>query len=96
MGIYVMDCFIAAIGFMSIFDLCCTLKWISANPYMEANPLMRWLWIMNPILFIVFKIVITLLFCFVAHRIRDNRLMRRLIWLPFCVYVLVIFVHCGG
>lgn len=96
MGLYVI-----AIGLMSLFDLYCTLQWIESNPYMEANPVMRCLWFVNPILFILFKIITTMLFCLIAfklrdNKLRDNKLMRRLIWLPFCVYVLVIFVHCGG
>ena len=91
MGLYVI-----AIGLMSLFDLYCTLQWIESNPYMEANPVMRCLWFVNPILFILFKIITTMLFCLIAFKLRDNKLMRRLIWLPFCVYVLVIFVHCGG
>ena len=96
MGIYVMDYLIVTIGLMSLFDLYCTLQWIESNPYMEANPVMRCLWFVNPILFILFKIITTMLFCLIAFKLRDNKLMRRLIWLPFCVYVLVIFVHCGG
>lgn len=89
MGIYVMDYLIVSIGFMSLFDLYCTLQWIGTSPYMEANPIMRWLWIANPMLFILFKILITLAFCLIAFKFKDNKLMRRLIWLPFCVYVLV-------
>ena len=93
MGLYVIDYLIVFIGLLSIFDLYCTLQWIGFNPYMEANPIMRWLWLINPILFIVYKIVITLLFCFVAHRTKDNRLLRQLIWLPFCIYGVVCFIH---
>lgn len=91
MGLYVI-----AIGLMSLFDLYCTLQWIESNPYMEANPVMRCLWLVNPILFILFKIITTILFCLIAFKFKDNKLMRRLIWLPFCVYVFVVFVHCGG
>ena len=96
MGIYVMDYLIVTIGLMSLFDLYCTLQWIALNPYMEANPFMLCLWFANPFLFIIFKIAATLIFCLIAFKFKDNKLMRRLIWLPFCVYVLVIFVHCGG
>jgi len=95
MGIYV-DYIIFSIGLLSFFDLYCTLQWIAANPYMEANPVMRCMWFVNPILFILFKIITTMLFCLIAFKLRDNKLMRRLIWLPLCVYILITFVHCGG
>lgn len=96
LGQYVMNYIIVIIGFMSFFDLYCTLQWIGANPYMEVNPLMRCLWVVNPILFVLFKIIATLIFCLIAYRFKDNNLMRRLIWLPLCIYVLITFVHCGG
>ena len=92
MGIYV-DYIIFSIGFMSFFDLYCTLQWIAANPYMEANPVMRCLWFVNPILFILFKIITTMLFCLIAFKFKDNKLMRRLIWLPFCMYFIATFMH---
>lgn len=88
MGLYV-----TLIGAMSIFDLYCTLQWIGFNPYLEANPIMRWLWLCSPNLFALFKISITLLFCIVAFKFKDNKLMRRLIWLPFCIYGVVCFIH---
>lgn len=91
-----MDYLIISIGLMSFFDLFCTLQWIAANPYMEANHLMLLLWLANPFLFILFKITTTVVFCLIAFKIKDNKLMRRLIWLPLCAYVLVTFVHCGG
>lgn len=88
MGLYV-----TLIGAMSLFDLYCTLQWIALNPYMEANPFMRCLWLCSPNLFALFKISITLLFCIVAFKFKDNKLMRRLIWLPFCIYGVVCFIH---
>lgn len=91
MGLYV-----TLIGAMSIFDLYCTLQWIALNPYMEANPVMRCLWFVDPILFILFKIITTILFCLVAFKFKNNKLMGRLIWLPLCVYILITIVHCGG
>lgn len=93
MGVYVMDYMILFIGLLSIFDLHCTLQWIGANPYMELNPVMRWLWIVNPVLFVLLKIAVTLGFCLVACKFKDNRLLRRLIWLPFCSYFLIAIVH---
>ncbi|MGI5890451.1 MAG: DUF5658 family protein [Sedimentibacter sp.] len=79
---------------MSIFDLHCTLKWIGLNPYMEANPIMRCLWLVDPVLFVIIKIIVTLIFCLTAYRFKNNRLLRRLIWLPFYAYAFVVFVHC--
>lgn len=89
-----MNCIIALIGFMGAFDLCCTLKWIGANPYMEANPFMLWLWLISPILFILFKVTTTMLFCFIAFKTKDNKLLRQLIWLPFLVYLIIMIMHC--
>jgi nitrogen fixation/metabolism regulation signal transduction histidine kinase len=83
---------IAAIGLMSIFDLHCTLKWIGLNPYMEANPIMRCLWLVDPVLFVIIKIIVTLIFCLTAYRFKNNRLLRRLIWLPFYAYAFVVFI----
>lgn len=88
-----MDYLIAAIGLMSIFDLLCTLRWIGLNPYMEANPLMRWLWFLNPVLFVIVKITITLAFCLTAHKLKENGLLKGLIWVPFYTYVFVVFVQ---
>lgn len=96
MGQCVMDYIIVLIGLLSIFDLHCTLQWIADNPYVEANPIMRWLWFANPVYFILSKIVITLMFCLIALRLKNNNLLRRLIWLPFCAYALAAFIHCGG
>jgi hypothetical protein len=93
MGIYVVDYLIVFIGLLSIFDLYCTLGWIGSNPYMEANPLMRWLWVLEPWLFVLFKFFVTLVFCLVGFKYRDNRLFGRLIWLPFCIYGVVCFIH---
>ena len=95
MGIYVTDYMILFIGLLSIFDLHCTLKWIGINPYMEFNPVMRWLWLANPSLFVLLKIAVTLGFCLVACKFKDNLLLRRLIWLPFCLYVLITAMHCS-
>lgn len=91
-----MNYLIIFIGLLSLLDLYCTLKWININPYMEANPIMRCLWTMNPVIFVLFKVVVTLVFCLIAFKFKDNRLLGRLIWLPFCVYVLVVFVHLSG
>lgn len=88
------DYLIAAIGLMSIFDLLCTLRWIGVNPYMEANPLMRCLWFVDPVLFVFIKIAITFAFCLTAYKLKDNGLFKKLIWLPFYTYVFVVFVHC--
>lgn len=91
-----MDYIIATIGLMSLFDLHCTLKWIIDDPCMEANPFMQYLWATDPIIFILFKITATLIFCLIALKFKNNKLLRRLIWLPLCVYVFITFVHCGG
>lgn len=90
-----MNYLIVSIGLMSFFDLYCTLKWIINDPCMEVNPLMRCLWFINPIFFILFKITATFLFCLIGFKFKDNKLMRQLIWLPLCVYILVTFVNIG-
>lgn len=89
----IMNLIIILIGVMGIFDLYFTLQWIVENPYMEANPIMRNLWFLSPILFIVSKLFITIVFCFVAFKLKDNKLMKILIWLPFLVYIIVMYLH---
>lgn len=81
------------IGIMGIFDLYFTLQWIVDNSYMEANPLMRNLWLINPVLFILFKLSITFIFCLVAFRFKNNKLMKILIWIPFFSYIIVMYLH---
>jgi hypothetical protein len=52
------------------------------------------LWLVDPVLFDIIKIIVTLIFCLTAYRFKNNRLLRRLIWLPFYAYAFVVFVHC--
>ncbi len=88
-----MNVIIMAIGLLNLFDLWATLQWISVDSNMEANPIMRRLWIYNPWLFICAKIILTMAFCIIAYKLKSNKLMRRLIWLPFCVYVFIGVLH---
>jgi len=89
----IINLIIILIGVMSIFDLYFTLQWIADNPYMEANPLMRSLWFINPIMFILFKLSITIIFCLLAFKLKNNKLMKVLIWLPFFSYIIVMCLH---
>lgn len=89
----IMNLIIGFIGIMGILDLHFTLQWIINDPYMEANPFMRNLWFISPILFILFKLSITGIFCLVAFKLKNNKLMKLLIWLPLCAYVLVTCLH---
>lgn len=89
----IMNLIIGLIGIMGILDLYFTLQWIVNDPYMEANLFMRNLWFISPILFILFKLSITGIFCLVAFKLKNNKLMKLLIWLPFCAYVLVTCLH---
>lgn len=89
----IMNLIIGLIGIMGILDLYFTLQWIVNNPYMEANPFMRSLWFINPTLFVLFKLSITGAFCLVAFKLKNNKLMKLLIWLPFCTYVFVVCLH---
>ena len=84
---------IILIGIMGIFDLYFTLQWIVDNSYMEANPLMRNLWLINPILFILFKLSITFIFCLLSFKFKNNKLMKILIWIPFFSYIIVMYLH---
>lgn len=84
---------IATIGLLNLFDLLATLQWIVVDADLEANPIMRELWIYNPRLFILAKLLITAAFCIIAYRTKRNRLMKRLIWLPFCAYIIVNLMH---
>lgn len=88
-----MNALITGIGILSLLDLHCTLCWIGADPNMEANPICRWLWTYNSQLFIWSKILMTVAFCIIAYKTKDNKLMRRLIWLPFCVYLFITYLH---
>lgn len=88
-----MNVLIAVIGLLNLFDLWATLQWIPANADIEANPIMRELWIYEPWLFVWLKIMVTVGFCIVAYRLKSNELMRRLIWLPFCVYIIINIMH---
>lgn len=88
------DLIIILIGAMGIFDLYFTLQWIVDNPYMEANPFMQDLWLISPILFILFKLSITIIFCSLAFKFKNNKLMKKLIWLPFFCYIIVMVLHC--
>lgn len=89
----IINLIIILIGIMGIFDLYFTLQWIVDNSYMEANPLMRNLWIINPVLFILFKLSITFTFCLVAFKFKNNKLMKTLIWIPFFSYIIVMYLH---
>ena len=89
----IMNLIIGLIGIMGILDLYFTLQWIVNNPYMEANPFMRSLWFISPILFVLFKLSITVVFCLVAFKLKNNKLMKLLIWLPFCTYFFVMYLH---
>lgn len=91
--IYITSLIIALIGIMGIFDLYFTLQWIPDNPYMEVNPFMRNLWLLNPSLFIAFKLFVTVAFCLLAYKFKDNKLIKKLIWLPFFTYVIVMYLH---
>lgn len=88
-----MNVLITIIGLLNLFDLWATLQWIPINTDMEANPIMRELWIYNPRLFICAKIALTIAFCIIAYRLKSNKLMRRLIWLPFCAYIFANILH---
>ncbi len=88
-----MNVIIVAIGLLNLFDLWATLQWIPINADLEANPIMRELWIFSPWLFILTKIFLTLAFCVIAYKTKNNKLMRRLIWLPFCFYIIVNIMH---
>ncbi len=88
-----MNMIIVAIGLLNLFDLWATLQWIPVSADLEANPIMRELWIYNPWLFILGKIFLTVGFCVVAYKLKSNSLMRWLIWLPFCFYVFVGALH---
>lgn len=88
-----MNVIIVIIGVLNLFDLWATLQWITVNADMEANPIMRELWIYNPWLFICAKIILTMAFCIIAYKTKRNNLMRRLIWLPLCIYIIVSILH---
>jgi len=87
------DLIIIFIGAMGIFDLYFTLQWIVDNSNMEVNPLMRNLWLINPMLFILFKLSITFIFCLLAFKFKNNKLMKILIWIPFFSYIVVMCLH---
>lgn len=78
---------------MSFFDLIFTLRFIGIDPFLEVNPLMRKLWIINPYLFIIFKLTATLFFYLVARKYKGNRFLAKTIWIPFLLYFIVMGVH---
>jgi hypothetical protein len=87
-------CIIFVIGFLSVFDLSATVEWITKyGTGMEANPWMRELWTKSPGIFVFSKIICTIFFCFIAYKLRDNRLMKAMIWLPLTLYTIVSILH---
>jgi hypothetical protein len=84
---------ISAIGFLNIVDLCATVEWIIERPDLEGNQMMQGLWLYSPGLFVFVKIMITILFCFVAYKLRNIKLMQKLIWIPFVAYSVVTVMH---
>lgn len=81
---------IAALGFL---DLYYTLRWITIDANLEANPIFRWLWTYNPQLFIWVKILLTITFCIIFYQTKKEKLCQRLIWMPLAAYTFVLFLH---
>jgi hypothetical protein len=84
---------ISAIGLLNIIDLCATVEWITKDATMEANPMMQGLWLYSPGLFVFVKIMVTVLFCLIAYKLRNIKLMQKLIWIPFVAYSVVTVMH---
>lgn len=84
---------IKSICIMSLLDLYYTLQFIRYDPSLEANPLMAKLWIISPILFVLFKLLATLVFYVVASKFKNRKILKRTIWVPFILYVLVLGIH---
>lgn len=88
-----MNTLILSVGILNLFDLWATMQWIIIDAGLEANPIMKKLWVYNPRLFILVKISSVVLFCIIAYKTKSIMLMRRLIWLPFFVYICISILH---
>jgi hypothetical protein len=88
-----MNTLILSIGVLNLFDLWATLQWIVIDAGLEANPIMKILWMYNPRFFILVKVAFVVLFCIIAYKTKSIMLMRRLIWLPFFAYICISILH---